>query len=189
MESQGFGCCMPGTGRRLKKGRDLVLWIVVSISDGVLVLVWWGAFSGSVIVAGIAVISGTAEDMDWSIRVRGYSVSGMKVSSRSKRTAKRRALNQLIQAALRRLKKPPTASVSLLYSRHTIWHLRTYMLDLTATPNQAPKSTALISVHVHNRRTNHWLILSPRIKWIKWRKRRQKQCWTYPPPSQQSKPD
>lgn len=79
----------------------------------------------------------------------------MKMSSRSKRTAKRRALNQLIQAALRRLKKPPTKSVSLLYSRYTVWYLKTYMLDLAVTLNQAPKSTALISVHVHSRRTNH----------------------------------
>lgn len=62
MEFQGFGCCMPGTGRRLKKGRDLVLRIVVSISDGVRVSVWRGAFSGSVIV--VAVIAGTSEDMD-----------------------------------------------------------------------------------------------------------------------------
>lgn len=44
----------------------------------------------------------------------------MKNSSRSKRTAKRRAVNQLIQAALIRLKKPPTESVSSLYSRYAV---------------------------------------------------------------------
>ena len=51
-----------------------------------------------------------------SIRLRGYSVSGMKSSSSRKSTPKRIALNQLIQAALTRLRKPPT-ELSALYHR------------------------------------------------------------------------
>lgn len=78
-----------------------------------------GAFSGSfvAVTASAAAPAGDTEaDMTWSIRLRGYRVSGMRKSSSRNRTAKRRALNQLIHAALTRLKKPPTCLLSLVRS-------------------------------------------------------------------------
>jgi hypothetical protein len=51
-----------------------------------------------------------------SINVRGYNVSGIKKISRTSRAPKRMALNQLIQAALTRLRKPPTVSLPLAHA-------------------------------------------------------------------------
>lgn len=86
-----------------------------------------------------AVVAFAAADvgsgMAWSIRLRGYRVSGMKKSSRRKRTAKRRALNQIIHAALMRLKKPPTYLLSLVHSEYGCLHLH-------VGPSSKPESMA-----------------------------------------------
>lgn len=113
----------------------------------------WGAFSGSFTDVSVAgAISGTGtggaeSDMTWSIRLRGYRVSGMRKSSRRKRMAKRRALNQSIHAALMRLKKPPTSLFSLVrFSFKVFAHLhvgpssRPESMARTHSPSFCPRS-------------------------------------------------
>ena len=107
----------------------------------------WGAFSGSFTDVSVAgTISGTGtggaeSDMTWSIRLRGYRVSGMRKS------AKRRALNQSIHAALMRLKKPPTSLFSLVrFSFKVFAHLhvgpssRPESMARTHSPSFCPRS-------------------------------------------------
>lgn len=136
---------MDGMGRRLRKGRALVREML-STSGGASGIgdcdedsALWSAFSGSFIdvsVAAAVEYGGVESDMTWSIRLRGYRVSGMRKSSRRNRTAKRRALNQLIHAELMRLKKPPTCLLSLV---RFIFRISAY---LHVGPSNRPESIA-----------------------------------------------